>query len=886
MNPVSDACLDCPIWKSGQFGPVFGRGSLEADVILIGEAPGRDEVRTGLPFSGESGRQLGDLIRSSELNKLALRVENAVLCRPVTSDGVNRQPTSEEVFCCRPHLAEALHKQKKKKAIVPLGNVALQSLRKKPRATGITQARGIPADNEEFDVLEFPTFHPANLLRSPQNITVVDTDFRQLIQLVARGRSKKSVAYGVADTYPKFQQLINGLARKKLFSFDIETGPYDENKSDGFDNRRDHILCISFSWDECVGIVVPWIQWPNTLYWGQDAPDVLITLKNLFEDSSVKKLVHNGLFDVPFLRGRWDIEVQGLKADTMLMHHILDENSNHGLKELAARNTDMGDYDKPLQDFLGQFRLKKDRHYGKVPPEILYSYAAADTDACYRLYNLFNEQISNDAGLNWEFENLIMPLEHVLDILTYKGVKIDKAQCTRLREEYAQQMGGIALRVEDLAGYPVKIKSPQQLQAFIFSFNPKNLPIKPLGFLPRKDQTTANGAPSTGKAVLLEFAERYEAAKALLANALTDIGSIEALEAKENLSKLQAVAEISEFKKLAKLDGTYVKGMMTRADENDFLHASYRIHGTVTKRLACRNPSLMNIPRKKGGVKTVFIPDSKEYVFVDADFSQAELRVMALVSREPALIDAFNNDIDVHCLVASECYGVPMEQIVANYKANGFDQMRNDAKAVNFGLIYGRSAYTLAAAFGWTREQGEAFVQKYFNRFKRVDQWMRQQKELVHKQGYVRNWFGSIRRIPNINSSDKQHAAEAERQAINAPIQGGAAQFTYLAMIRIHERFERELIDAELKLTVHDSILSQARREDAEYVAQLMKEEMERPVTNYLGQTSDVRMLAEIEIVERWGEEKKREDDTEVRVLEALDSLEDTDEEEEEDDVD
>jgi DNA polymerase-1 len=886
---LSQACKDCPIYLAGQYAPVPNRGPKDADIVLIGEAPGRDEARIGAPFVGKSGQLLEDLIARSGLSRQhKLRMTNAVRCRPSDAMGQNRTPTTEEVMCCRPHLEAELH-QVKPRAIIPLGNIALQSIHKKTRASGITQVRGIPSTNEEFACLEIPTLHPANILRDPGRIPTVEGDFHRVIERLKTGNTVTKTAYGVIDTWEKFAKVMAGLRKRGLFMFDLETAPYMEGESDGFDYHNDEILCIAFSWEPHVGVVLPLFQWPDTEYWGKDKADILLALKSLMEDPTVKKVAHNAMFDCQFLRGRFDIRVQGLVADTMLMHYQLNENDNHGLKELAARLTDMGDYDAALGEFLKQYRTRAKKHYGQIPTDMLYAYAAADVDATFRLYNMFKAQLDADPGLKWVQEEILMPLLEVLMDITYEGVAIDEQECINLRGEYSGKMTEIAMRLQQKAGYPIKVTSTDHLRAFLFGYNPKSLPIESLDFQ-YQAVSALSDKPSTNRSTLEELKEQTRPSWTPA----------------QTTERHEVISDILAYRKMSKLTSTYLVGLLRRLGKDGRLHASYKIHGTVTGRLACSNPNLMNIPRAKGGVKTVFVPDHRERTIfipgatgrlirvpvtkrkiIEGDFSQAELRVMAKMSDDPTLKQAFNDDIDVHILVASEVFGIPFEDIVDEIERTGFSERRNAAKSVNFGLIYGRGVHSLAAAFGWTLQQAQDFVNKYFNRFVDVDRWMTGQKDFVREKGYVTNWFGAHRRLPNIYSSQKPLVSEAERQAINAPIQSTAAYATYIAMIKLWRLArEQELPVYRLLLTVHDSILAEVDANFADEWKDIQRSVMEEPFYNYKGDMFDVKMKADVELVDRWGQSKDQKaaivEVSDADILDALAAMDEVDDETEE----
>lgn len=402
--------------------------------------------------------------------------------------------------------------------------------------------------------------------------------------------------------------------------------------------------------------------------------------------------------------------------------------------------------------------------------------------------------------LLWVFENLEMPLIPVLGDMELTGIKIDKGYLRRVSLEMAERMRILEREIYEMAGMEFNIGSPKQLRFVLF---------EKMGLPAGKRKKTGL---STDAEVLESLAESYEIARKIL-----------------------------QWRELAKCKGTYVDVLPKLADGEDRVHTTFNQAVTATGRLSSSDPNLQNIPIKgewARKIREAFIPE-KGYIFLSADYSQIELRILAHITEDPALMEAFDKGRDIHSLTASLIFGVELEDVTA--------ELRRRAKVVNFGIIYGMSEFGLAKELGISEEEAKEHIRRYLERFPKVKEYRERIVEEAKEKGYVRTMFGRKRPLPEINSPNRMVREFGMRAAINAPIQGSAADLIKLAMINLHRRIKEENLPMKLLVQVHDELLVEAKEEKGEELAQVLKEEMEGAYT------LKVPLIAEVSIGHSWG---------------------------------
>lgn len=795
---TTQTCTNCSLHNSPSRGSyiVHGVGNLNADILLVGEGPGVVEAREGTPFVGDAGRVLNTCLSQVGLHRKDVFITNAVRCRPPN----NMTPTPSQAKKCRPFLEEEL-KKIKPKVIVLLGASAMKSVLGSD--TSLARYRSIPVSFslEEYKTIALATYHPAYILRNPKAQDILVSDLQRARTLVTEGltTSKREVSYHTITTVEKLEKLVKILNQSKYYSLDTETT--------GFNFLQDKIIAISVSFKSTYAACIPYYLDKTSCYWSEkDKKRVDELIRTMLENSSTK-ILQNGKFDIKFFRGA-GFEVKNFKFDTMLAHHLLDENSLHDLKTLAMRYTDLGDYEKPLRDALKNLKGKKvDKSYDKLPTDLLYHYACTDADATIRLYEIFKPEIIK-RGFKDLYVKIVHPFQEVLGDMEFRGVRVDVDLLDKLEIEYSKELEKIKALVNEKVKEPINLSSPKQLQVLLYE--KLKLPIL---------KRTRTGA-STDKETLALLAERYPhpILKGLL-----------------------------RYRELSKLVSTYLKGMKKLINPvSRNVHTRYQVNGTVTGRISSSSPNLQNIPRD-GAIKNLFIPSFNENaVIIEMDYSQAELRVLAYYSQEKEMLDTFNSGGDIHTSVAASVFGKDLENVTK--------EERNIAKNINFGLAYGRGFSSIAAQLKISSERAREIVDTFFRRYPKVKNWMISTQKAARTKGEVRSLFGRKRRLPEILSPDSNRRAEAERQAINSPIQGTSADITAYCMVRLFKRLKEGNYRTRMLMTVHDSIIFEAPRDEVNEVSKLIREESCRALD--FSKLRGLKVLGEVTTVDRWGGNK------------------------------
>jgi len=484
---------------------------------------------------------------------------------------------------------------------------------------------------------------------------------------------------------------------------------------------------------------------------------VLATLRPWLENPARRKLGQNLKYDKHVLANH-GIRLEGIAHDTLLESYVLEPHKAHDMDSLAQRH--LGH--KTLS--YGEVAGKGAKHIGfdQVSIELATRYAAEDADVTYRLHEAMYPQLARDAKLKRVYEEIEMPVLEVLWAMERAGVLLDCDKLAAQSRELAHKLMELEAQAYALAGQPFNLNSPRQIQEILFGR--LGLPVK---------KKTPGGAPSTDEDVLQELALDYPLPKLLL-----------------------------EYRMLAKLKSTYTDKLPRMVDPaTGRIHTSYNQAVAVTGRLASADPNLQNIPvRTPEGrrIREAFIaPPGCQ--LVSADYSQIELRIMAHLSQDPGLLAAFAEGQDIHRATAAEVFGVPPDEVTP--------EQRRYAKVINFGLIYGMSSYGLAVQLNIERSAAQAWIDRYFARYPGVAAYMERTRELARSQGYVETVFGRRLWLPEINSGSPARRQAAERAAINAPMQGTAADLIKLAMIAVHRWLGEQGFKSRLILQVHDELV-------------------------------------------------------------------------------
>ncbi len=573
--------------------------------------------------------------------------------------------------------------------------------------------------------------------------------------------------YRLVNTPEQFEALLSDLARQPEFALDTETTSLSPVDCD--------LVGISLAWEVGRGYFIP----VRSVY-GPVLPLDLVRrrLGPLLLDPARRKIGQNLKYDLIVL-GQAGLPVEGPLFDTMIAAFVLEPaSSSHGLDHLAERL--LGHRMIPITDLIGRGRdqLRMDQ----VPLEQVAEYAAEDADYTWRLSRLFEPRLE-PAGVAPLFADVEMPLVRVLTDMETAGIAIDVPYLERMGVELAARAEALAAQVHALVGRPFNLDSPKQLAEVLFD----ELRFRVV----RRTKTTRS----------------------------TDAETLEALAAETGHPIFPLLLE---YRELQKLRGTYVDALpRERARRTGRIHTSYHQTGTVTGRLSSSEPNLQNIPvRTELGrqIRRAFVPGRPDEVLLVADYSQVELRVLAHFCGDEALRQAFAADQDIHTFVAAQIAGVPPEAVTK--------EMRGRAKAVNFGIIYGQTAFGLAQATGMGRTEAQTFIDAYFRRYPRIRAFIDQCIADARRDGGVRTILGRWRPIENLASRNASVRAQAERFAVNTVIQGSAADLIKVAMIALHRRIASERLPLRMLLQVHDELVCETPRDAAPAMADIVRSVM------------------------------------------------------------
>ncbi|MGY6031793.1 DNA polymerase I [Phytobacter sp. AG2a] len=585
------------------------------------------------------------------------------------------------------------------------------------------------------------------------------------------------------------QEWIAKLKKAPLFAFDTET--------DSLDNVSANLVGLSFATEPGVAAYVP------VAHNYMDAPEqiscdrALELLKPLLEDEKALKVGQNLKFDRGILQN-YGIELRGIAFDTMLESYILDSVAGrHDMDSLSDRW--LKHKTITFEEIAG--KGKNQLTFNQIDLEQAGRYAAEDADVTLQLHLKMWPELQKHAGPLNVFQHIEMPLVPVLSRIERNGVNIDPAVLRKHSAEIALRLTELEKKAHEIAGEPFNLASTKQLQTILF----EKQGIKPL-------KKTPGGAPSTSEEVLEELALDYPLPKVIL-----------------------------EHRGLSKLKSTYTDKLpLMISEKTGRVHTSYHQAVTATGRLSSTDPNLQNIPvRNEEGrrIRQAFIAP-KDYVIVSADYSQIELRIMAHLSRDKGLLSAFAEGKDIHRATAAEVFSMPLESVT--------NEQRRSAKAINFGLIYGMSAFGLSRQLNIPRKESQKYMDLYFERYPGVMDYMERTRAQAKEQGYVETLEGRRLYLPDIKSSNGARRAGAERAAINAPMQGTAADIIKRAMIAVDAWLESEKPRVKMIMQVHDELVFEVHQDDVDAVSKKIHELMESSTT------LDVPLLVEVGSGQNW----------------------------------
>ncbi len=590
--------------------------------------------------------------------------------------------------------------------------------------------------------------------------------------------------YHLIDTPEMRSRLVKFLTQQKEFCFDTET--------DSLEPIEANLVGVSFSYLAGEAYYLP------TPENEEEVKALLEEFKPVFENTQIGKIAQNAKYDIQVLK-KYGIEVKGPIFDTMIAHYLIDPDTRHNMDVLAENYLNYTPIS--ITELIGKKGVKQG-NMKDVPIHKVVEYASEDADITLQLKHKLAPSLS-EGTLQKLFDETEIPLMHVLADIEYNGVKVDTDTLAKMSKELEIDAAKAQKEIFEIAGEEFNVASPKQLGVILFE--KLELVDKP--------KKTKTGQYATGEDILSKLAVEHEIA-----------------------------ARILEFREYQKLKSTYVDALPNMiSPEDGRVHTDYRQAVAATGRLSSNNPNLQNIPirtEKGREIRKAFVPRSEDYTLMAADYSQIELRIVAAFAEDKGMIEAFKEGRDIHSTTASKVFGVPLEEVDRD--------MRRKAKEVNFGLIYGISAFGLAQNIGISRTEAQQIITSYFNEFPGVKKYMDSQVNKAREFTYVETILGRRRYLRDIHSKNMTVRGHAERNAINAPIQGSAADMIKVAMINIHRWMKEEKLKSKMIMQVHDELVFDVHNSELD----LMKSKIPELMSNAI--KIDVPLEVEVGVGENW----------------------------------
>jgi DNA polymerase-1 len=643
----------------------------------------------------------------------------------------------------------------------------------------------IPAVSELFQELEFrrlsetfvKVFKPTEAApeaTKTEAVAAAPVAF-DLFNQPGSGQSESTSAFKSLDSVPHHYQCVNSELERKLLlqTMQRQKSVCFDTETTGLDAVSASLVGIAFSWQAHTGYYVPIPE-------DADARKaVLDSLMPFFENDSIEKVGQNLKYDLKVMQ-QHGISVKGKLFDTMLAHYIINPDMRHNMDVLAE--TYLGYRPKPITDLIG----KKGKNQGSmrdVPLDQQTEYAAEDADITWQLKEHFEKELGKNEQRAL-LDKVELPLVRVLAAMELAGISIDVPYLNEMSKVLQQEATALEQRIFEQAGETFNLASPKQLGPILFD------KLK----LVDKPKKTKTGQYSTAEEVLSTLAKDHP-----------------------------IVANILEWRSVQKLNNTYVSALPEDVNATtNRIHTVYNQAVAATGRLSSNHPNLQNIPiRTPRGqqVRKAFVAKDDEHVLMAADYSQIELRIIASLSEDPSMLAAFNNNEDIHAATAAKVFGVPISEVSR--------EQRSQAKTVNFGIIYGVSAFGLSNQTTLNRKEAKALIEAYYESYPKLKAYMSQQVDFAREHGYVATVLGRRRYLKDINSRNAIVRGAAERNAINAPIQGSAADIIKLAMLTIYDKMQHQNFKAQMLLQVHDELVFECPKSELEALKHLVKTEME-----------------------------------------------------------
>ena len=574
--------------------------------------------------------------------------------------------------------------------------------------------------------------------------------------------------YQRIESFEELKLLVEKMMKQEIVAFDTET--------EGLNALETDIVGISFSWQKGIGYYLP-IK--NNKSAHEKSFEIL---RPFFESTEIIKVGHNIKFDIQVLH-KYNVKVSSPIYDTMVAHYLINPDMRHNLDTLSESYLNYSPIS--IESLIGK-KGKNQISMRDVSIDKITDYASEDADITLQLKSIFDKEIEVN-NLGKIFYDIEIPMINVLSEMETEGIKIDTSYLEKLDKEFEEDLEKLKKEIFKKSGEEFNLNSPKQLGEILFD------KLK----LVSKPKKTKTGQYSTSEEVLSSLANDHK-----------------------------IIEDILEWRSLDKLQNTYVKSLPNEVSSlTNRVHSSFNQTVTTTGRLSSNNPNLQNIPiRTANGqkIRRAFIPRGSDYILMAADYSQIELRVIASMSNEENMIDAFVNNQDIHTMTASKIYNVDPENVTR--------EQRGNAKTVNFGIIYGVSAFGLSQQTDLNRSESKVMIDNYFLNYPGLKKYMSDQIDFARNNGYVETIMGRRRYLQNINSQNNMLRSGSERNAINAPIQGSAADIIKIAMININSELKKQSLKSKMLLQVHDELVFDVHKSEKDQIKDIVKTTMESAV--------------------------------------------------------
>ncbi len=574
--------------------------------------------------------------------------------------------------------------------------------------------------------------------------------------------------YQRVESFEELKLLVEKMMKQEIVAFDTET--------EGLNALETDIVGISFSWQKGIGYYLP-VKNNKSVH--EKSFEIL---KPFFESTEIIKVGHNIKFDIQVLH-KYNVKVSSPIYDTMVAHYLINPDMRHNLDTLSESYLNYSPIS--IESLIGK-KGKNQISMRDVSIDKITDYASEDSDITLQLKSIFDKEIEVN-NLSKIFYDIEIPMINVLSEMETEGIKIDTSYLEKLDKEFEEDLEKLKKEIFKKSGEEFNLNSPKQLGEILFD------KLK----LVSKPKKTKTGQYSTSEEVLSSLANDHK-----------------------------IIEDILEWRSLDKLQNTYVKSLPNEVSSlTNRVHSSFNQTVTTTGRLSSNNPNLQNIPiRTANGqkIRRAFIPRGSDYILMAADYSQIELRVIASMSNEKNMIDAFVNNQDIHTMTASKIYNVDPENVTR--------EQRGNAKTVNFGIIYGVSAFGLSQQTDLNRSESKVMIDNYFLNYPGLKKYMSDQIDFARNNGYVETIMGRRRYLQNINSQNNMLRSSSERNAINAPIQGSAADIIKIAMININSELKKQSLKSKMLLQVHDELVFDVHKSEKDQIKDIVKTTMESAV--------------------------------------------------------